>query len=142
MIPNNLKERLDLQEKNHAIRPNDAQAKTGLKELGIDENSEFGLIYRHYYPSNFQSNTSHEFLGDIAEPYNEVLEGTRFAYETWELPGNFIAFTSMQGEGCYLLDRNTGGVWDFDLAEREAFMSGNTPPTWLSFYEFLAWYLS
>lgn len=68
--------------------------------------------------------------------------GTEFIHDMWELPENYIGLTSLQGEGGYLLDKNSGGVWDFDLAQREDFVSGLTPPNWSGFFEFVRWYLS
>ena len=68
--------------------------------------------------------------------------GTEFIHEVWELPENFVAFTSLQGEGGYLLDKDSGGVWDFDLGDWEAFVAGRIPARWAGFFEFITWLLT
>lgn len=71
---------------------------------------------------------SDELICDIAEPTQQIKTGTEFIHEMWELPEKYICFTSLQGEGGYLLDKLSGGVWDFDLSQHDDFVTGKTPP--------------
>jgi hypothetical protein len=48
----------------------------------------------------------------------------------------------LQGEGGYLLDKDSGGVWDFDLGDREAFVAVRIPARWAGFFEFITWLLT
>lgn len=112
-------------------------AACALEKLGIPLDSEFGEIFLNYLPANFQSSVSDEYICDISEPTEQISVGTEFIHEMWELPENYICFTSLQGEGGYLLDKNSGGVWDFDLAQYDDFVSGLTPPRWTGFFDFI-----
>ncbi|MFK3774207.1 SMI1/KNR4 family protein [Pseudomonas sp. NPDC089406] len=113
-----------------------------LHAMGLCEDSEFGQIYKTYKPANFESRVSFEPLYDIAEPSNQILVGTEFIHDTWELPEHYVCFTTLQGEGGYLLDKISGQVFDFDLGAHDAFVAGMVPARWASFFEFLQWYLS
>lgn len=141
MIPNDLKRLIEAQPGNiHRTRKD--LAANALKELGVSLESEFAKVFTEYKPANFKSTMSDEFICDIAEPTQQVKAGTEFIHDMWELPENYICFTSLQGEGGYLLDKHSGGVWDFDLSQHDDFVSGRIPPKWNSFFEFISWYLS
>lgn len=115
---------------------------SALNTLGISPDSEIGEFFLNYAITFFQGSTSRAELLDIIEPDNEIEACTDFIHETWELPDNFISLTGIQGEGCYLYDKNNGEVLDFDLAKRDEFLAGEHELKWKSFFEFLTWYLS
>ncbi|ULT70147.1 SMI1/KNR4 family protein [Pseudomonas sp. BC42] len=123
-------------------RPDTAEVTRALATLGIALDSEFAQIYLACHPADFESRASYEVLMDIDGPSDEILMCTEFIHEVWELPENFVAFTSLQGEGGYLLDKDSGGVWDFDLGDREAFVAGRLPARWAGFFEFITWLLT
>jgi hypothetical protein len=141
MMPPHLVALLEAQP-DYQPRTNIAKATQALNTLGIALDSEFAQVYLTCYPSEFKSRASYEMLCDIAEPTEEVLMGTEFIHEVWELPQNFVAFTSLQGEGGYLLDKDSGGVWDFDLTHWEDFTAGRIPARWSGFFEFITWLLT
>ncbi|EPL04955.1 hypothetical protein [Pseudomonas sp. CF161] len=141
MMPPHLVALLEAQP-DYQPRTDIAKATQALNTLGIALDSEFAQVYLTCYPSEFKSRASYEMLCDIAEPTEEVLMGTEFIHEVWELPQNFVAFTSLQGEGGYLLDKDSGGVWDFDLAHWEDFTAGRIPARWSGFFEFITWLLT
>ncbi|MCU1768450.1 SMI1/KNR4 family protein [Pseudomonas protegens] len=122
--------------------PESTEVTLALEALGIAPDSEFAQIYLACHPADFSSRASDEVLLDIAGPGEEVRMGTEFIHEVWELPENFVAFTSLQGEGGYLLDKDSGGVWDFDLGDWEAFVAGRIPARWAGFFEFITWLLT
>ncbi|MBX8547949.1 SMI1/KNR4 family protein [Pseudomonas cichorii] len=113
-----------------------------LNTLGINLYSEIGEFFLNYVITFFQGSTSSIELLDIVEPSNEIEACTDFIREVWELPDNFISLTGIQGEGCYLYDKNSGEVLDFDLEKRDEFLAGKHQLKWNSFFEFLTWYLS
>ena len=140
MIPEKLRAKVERQRGN-IHRTNPDAVNEALVELGVPLDSEFAEFFREYVITFFISDTSDEQLCDLLSPSKQILLGTEFAHEVWELPENFICFTSCQGEGGYLYDRDTGAVWDFDLADREDFIAGRQKPAWNSFFEFMNWYL-
>jgi len=113
-----------------------------LNTLDISPDSEIGEFFLNYVITFFQGSIPRAELLDIIEPDNEIEAYTDFIHETWELPDNFISLTGIQGEGCYLYDKNNGEVLDFDLAKRDEFLAGERELKWKSFFEFLTWYLS
>lgn len=113
-----------------------------LRMLGIKIDTEFSEFYLAYTVSTFYSRSTGIELLDIAEPSPQIEYVTQFAHEVWELPTNFVCFSSVEGEGGYLYDKNTGKVWDFSLATRQNFIDGKEKPRWNSFFEFMIWYLS
>lgn len=113
-----------------------------LESLKIPLTSEFAEFYIKYCPIDFKSTVSDEYIMDICEPSEQVLAGTQFIHEVWELPTNFICFTSLQGEGGYLLDIEAGSVFDFDLADWDDFTAKKIPARWRTFYEFMTWFLT
>lgn len=141
MIPESLVKLIEAQSDNiHRTRKDLAIA--ALKELGVSLDSEFAELFIEYKPANFKSAVSDEYICDIAEPTPQIMAGTEFIHEMWELPENYICFTSLQGEGGYLFDKHSGMVWDFALSQYDDFISGKIPPKWKGFFEFVTWYLS
>ncbi|BCT31158.1 SMI1/KNR4 family protein [Pseudomonas protegens] len=141
MIPQQLASLIEAQPR-FRPRPDTAEVTRALATLGIALDSEFAQIYLACHPADFESRASYEVLMDIDGPSDEILMCTEFIHEVWELPENFVAFTSLQGEGGYLLDKDSGGVWDFDLGDREAFVAGRLPARWAGFFEFITWLLT
>ncbi|RXU64931.1 SMI1/KNR4 family protein [Pseudomonas protegens] len=141
MIPQQLVSLIEAQPR-FRPRPDTAEVTRALATLGIALDSEFAQIYLACHPADFESRASYEVLMDIDGPSDEIQMCTEFIHEVWELPENFVAFTSLQGEGGYLLDKDSGGVWDFDLGDREAFVAGRLPARWAGFFEFITWLLT
>src|SRR5262245_33245450 len=108
-IPSQLKKLIE-QQPGDRFRTNRAAAERALADLGVPLDSEFAQLYFAYKLMLFRSEVSNEDLRDVAEPNCAVAIGTRFAREVWELPDKYVAFTSMEGEGAYLYDRETGAV--------------------------------
>src|SRR5690606_15170084 len=103
--------------------------------------SEFYEFCAQYCLSSLLSPNSEEALVDVCEPAEEVAIGTKFAHEVWEIPSDYVCFTTCQGEGGFLYSKRTHAVYDFSLSERLYFIE--TPePRWTGFYEFIVWYLS
>jgi hypothetical protein len=140
VIPMQLKKFIEKQA-GDVKRTNRLAAERALCELGVPLDTEFAEFYLNYKITLFHSNVSDEQLCDVAEPSREVAQGTQFVQKVWKLPEQYICFSSIQGEGAYLYDRNTGKVWNFSLASRDAFLAGQEQSGWDCFYDFLLWYL-
>jgi hypothetical protein len=123
------------------IRSDVGAAEAALKKLGIDPRSEYYSFALCYCLGNFFPHALDDWLCEICEPTEEVLAGTSFVHDVWQLPDDFICLTSCQGEGCFLLSRTTGEIFDFSLADREAFLQGAVA-RWPSFFEFMRAYLT
>jgi hypothetical protein len=141
MIPTSLSILVEKQSGN-VHRSNLSAVEFALTELKIPLDSEFAKFFLTYTITLYKSSVSAEQLCDIADPTPEIAFGTRYVHDVWELPEQYICISSIQGEGAYLYDVKTGKVWDFDLASREAFVSGLQRENWNSFYDFMIWYLS
>jgi hypothetical protein len=142
MIPEKLRVQIERQRRGDICRSKPEAVNQALEELGIPLNSEFGDFFREYAVTALDSPGSKDELCDLLEPTKQILDVTEFVHETWKLPENYICFSSGQGEGGYLYDRDTGTVWDFDLADRDDFIAGRHKPAWNSFFEFMNWYLT
>ncbi|WP_347903487.1 SMI1/KNR4 family protein [Pseudomonas purpurea] len=119
-----------------------ASVTEALNRLDIPVNSEFAAFFLRYQVTFYESNSSYIELSNLGGPSHEIEMATGFIHEVWELPENFICLTGVQGEGCYVYDKHSGEVVDFDLAQRDAFLAGETALRWKSFFAFLTWYLS
>ncbi|QTT83333.1 SMI1/KNR4 family protein [Pseudomonas chlororaphis] len=141
MIPSHLIKLIEKQP-GDIYRDNKDSVIDALNTLNISLDSEIGEFFLNYAITFFQGNTLNTELLDIVDPSNEIEACTNFIHEVWELPEDFISLTGIQGEGCYLYDKNSGEVLDFDLAKRDEFLAGEHQLKWNSFFEFLTWYLS
>jgi hypothetical protein len=141
MIPRHLKALIERQ-MGDFLRADRGAAEAALNGLGIPLDSEIAEFFLTHQISQFSSDVSDEQLCDVAEPSEEICAGTQFIRDVWELPEQYVCLTSAQGEGAYLYERSTGGVWDFNLSSREKFLAGKENARWNSFFEFLTWYLT
>lgn len=141
MIPDKLTSLVEHQKGNiHRTAPEAVDKE--LDALCIPRDSEFGQFFRSYVITFFPSDVSDEELCDLISPTPQISAGTKYVHSVWELPERYVCLTSIQGEGAYLYDRETGSVWDFDLASRDDFLAGKQNPRWTTFFDFVIWYLS
>lgn len=138
MIPEKLANLIESQP-GDIFRTDRAAAAAVLESLGIDPDCELSRFFLTYQITVFRSKSSYEMLCDIDN--DEISTGTDFIHEVWELPEKYICLTTCQGEGCYLYDKSTGKVLDFDLGERAQFLDGDIKTEWPGFFDFLTWYL-
>ena len=142
MIPKALRDKIEQHRSGDIDRTYPDAVNEALEALGIPLDSEFGDFFREYAVTSLASPGDKAELRDLLEPTTQIMHVTQFVHEVWELPENYICLSSVQSEGAYLYDRDTGAVWDFDLADREDFIAGRQKPAWNSFFEFMNWYLS
>jgi hypothetical protein len=141
MIPENIHALAKKNRLGDIERSNVDAAKKALQRLGIFAESQLHEFCVAYCLSSLLSPFAEEQLVDICEPTEEVAVSTNFAHEVWELPNEYICFTSCQGEGGFLYSMRTHAVYDFSLSERTQFLVA-PEPKWSNFYKFIEWYLS
>ena len=112
-----------------------------LKELGIPSDSEFYEFYSTYYGRNLNYRGGASPIVDPSPPQKSLLRTAFFAREVWEVPEQYILFSTGEGEGGYLYNKEDGTVWDFDLGEQKL-LGTDALRHWHSFYEFMVWYLT
>ena len=112
-----------------------------LKELGIPADSEFYEFYSTYYGRNLNYRGGASPIVDPSPPQKSLLRTAFFAREVWEVPEQYILFSTGEGEGGYLYNKEDGTVWDFTLGEQKL-LGTNALRHWHSFYEFMVWYLT
>lgn len=112
-----------------------------LNELGIPEHSEFFEFYSTYYGGDLDHREGASVMVDAIIPQKSLLRTAFFAHEVWEVPEQYILFSTGEGEGGYLYNKDDGTVWDFNLGEQKL-LGTDALPHWNSFYEFMVWYLT
>jgi hypothetical protein len=101
------------------------------------------------------SEASYEQLEDVVVP---VLDGqprvdaepldapvgmaTSFVREVWDVPARFICLTTTERDGAYLYDSVSGAIYDFSLNQQKELPEGTLSTRWISFFQFIRWYLS
>ena len=112
-----------------------------LKELGIPSDSEFYEFYSTYYARDLRNRSGASPIVDSSPPQKSLLRTAFFAREVWEVPEQYILFSTGEGEGGYLYNKDDGTVWDFNLGEQKL-LGTDALRHWHSFYEFMVWYLT
>lgn len=108
-----------------------------LLSLGVRPDSEFYELYTKY------------FLGSLIGSYSELVDpcspdsfdGAIMAHEYWDIPKNYILFTTGEGEGGYFYNTEDNSVWDCGLGEQHL-LGTDQLKHWSSFYKFMVWYLT
>jgi|GEM_PF-2320969 len=100
--------------------------------LAIDEQSELGSFYLHY--GAFCVSGWYE-LNEI----ESIKEWTEYAHEELEVPFEYLALTSNEGQGMALFNRNSGEVFDVEYGKFEDLKKGTLTPIASSFVGFLHW---
>jgi len=118
-----------------------AEFRASLDKIGIPKDSEFYNFYSHYFTQGLIRAESAPEMADYVEPDDALKIFVAFAHESWQMPKNYILFTSWSSEGGYLYNILDNTVWDFDLGKREL-LGTDKMHHWNSFYEFLVWYLT
>lgn len=116
------------------------EASAALHDLGVRKNSEFYDFYMKYFGRALISKKSYLEMIDPC-PSNDMQLTTEMAHSVWNIPESYILFTTGEGEGGYLYNKDNETVWDFTLGEQE-FLGTDKMRHWNSFYEFLEWYLT
>ncbi len=141
MIPTRLEE-LCSRQAGDGGRDDAACVAEELENLGIAADSEFAQVASAYNLAMLsKGGASLEQLIDPCWPIRDMASAAEFAHSQWQIPSNFVPFTTLEGEGAYLLDTATGKIWDFALQRRDEFCSGSQMPMFEGFFEFLMWYL-
>ncbi|SUD90599.1 hypothetical protein [Psychrobacter phenylpyruvicus] len=114
-----------------------AETEDILLKYGVKKESGFFKLYTKYFLRHLDC---HCGADEIVDPLPPQGFSVNFAHEVWQVPKNYILFSTGEGEGGYLYNTEDDSVWDFNLGEQQQLIDG-TLPHWNSFYEFMEWYL-
>jgi hypothetical protein len=117
------------------------EAVSTLSKLGIPQNSEFFEFFSNYYGSDLTRRCGASPLVDPAPPQKYLLHAAFVGHDAWEVPEQYILFSTGEGEGGYLYNKEDGTVWDYYVGKQEL-LGTDALPHWNSFYEFMVWYLT
>ena len=114
------------------------EAKNILLNYGVKEDSGFFKIYTKYLlgSTSYRSGAS-----EIVDPLPPQGFSAKMAHDYWDVPKNYILFSTGEGEGGYFYNIEDDSVWDFNIGQLQQLADG-TLPHWNSFYEFMIWHLS
>ena len=112
-----------------------------LDELNVPKNSEFYEFYSTYYGQNLNYRSGASPIVDPSPPQNYLLHAAFVGHDAWEVPEQYILFSTGEGEGGYLYNKDDGTVWDYYVGKQEL-LGTDALPHWNSFYEFMVWYLT
>ena len=112
-----------------------------LDKLNVPKNSEFYEFYSTYYGRNLNYRSGASPIVDPSPPQNYLLHAAFVGHDAWEVPEQYILFSTGEGDGGYLYNKDDGTVWDFNLGEQKL-LGTDALPHWNSFYEFMVWYLT
>ncbi len=115
-----------------SVRNNNAETREHLKILFVEEDSELGKFYLNY--GSYCVRGWYE-LNEI----EEIGNWTEYARDELGVSSEFLALTSIEGQGITLLNRNTGEVYDIEYGQFEDLKEGKIEPIATSFNGFLEW---
>jgi hypothetical protein len=116
-----------------------AEYKKALGALGISEQSDFGKFLLHAEDGpNFawKSDTFHQLCWHALNT-NYLMRFSDITRNVFEIPGELVQFSSLEGGGTYLYDPSTGVIYLAQLGKSES-VSGmrNVSKRWESFNSF------
>lgn len=114
------------------------ETKAILIEFGVQKNSGFFKLYTKYFLRFLNSRSGAD---EIVDPLPPQGFSAKMAHDYWDVPNNYILFSTGEGEGGYLYNIENDSVWDFQIGQLQQLADG-TLPHWDSFYDFMIWYLS
>jgi hypothetical protein len=103
-----------------------------LTQLGLDLNSEIAYLYLNYGSGSVRGWYE---LNEI----EQIRSATTYAHLELDVPENFLALTSIEGQGITLFDKESGAIFDVEFGEFEELTSGKLLPIANSVSEFLLW---
>ncbi len=135
MLPSDVREWLESHR--HAgysshVRSNRSRTLEKLIKLGIPAHSELAELYLDHGPAACRG------WYDLCEA-DELERMTEFAHQELGVPANFVALTSIEGQGVTLYDCNSGTVYDVSYGQFADLEAGRLSPLALSVVDFLRW---
>ena len=140
MIPVDIVKRMS-EQPGRVDRDDADEAERHLRALGFRGDTEVVRFFRRYSAAGVMGTASSEELLDPASPTPQLEAVNAFVRDVYEVPARFVCLSSAEGEGFYLVDVNTGVVFDVGVEDLDELESGRIDPRWPSFFDFLRWYL-
>jgi hypothetical protein len=142
-IPADLRKLCELREGDIYYNKADAKsARLAMDKLGVHSASEFYAFFSTFVIENMHSDHDNECLSPITSFDGEPSGAILFAHETWDMPNRYIALTTLEGEGGYFYDNETGAVIDYENGGLEDLLRGNVKIINSTLFGFMRWFLS
>lgn len=114
------------------VKANRARTVACLEQLGVGATCDLAWTYLNF--GAFPVRGWYE-LNEI----DSIAEWTEYSRVELGVPPDYIALTSVEGQGITLYNLKTEAVHDVEFGQFEMLINGNLPPTARSFVEFLQW---
>ena len=108
------------------------ETRTVLDHLGVLHESEVGYFYLNYGPSAVRGWYE---LNEV----DQIQDCTDYVRGEFDVPDEYLALKSMEGQGVVLYHRCSQAVYDVDFGRFDDLISGSLPPITDSFSGFLSW---
>jgi hypothetical protein len=118
-----------------------AAVENGLAKLGIASNTQLANFFTTY-SAHLLGGRHYKELLDPASPPDEMIDQTKYVHENLDIPLDFVALTSHEGEGMLLYEKSSGAVFDIGYEDIDQLVSGALQAKWPSFDAFLQTYYS
>lgn len=94
-----------------------------LLEYGVKKDSGFFKLYTKYFLRFLNSRSGVDEIVDPLPTRSFILR-VKFAHEVWEVPKNYILFSTGEGEGGYLYNIEDDSVWNFNIGQLQQLADG------------------
>ena len=117
------------------VKSSQAEVRQDLRRLEIAETTEFAEFYLRFGAYSvrgwYELNEMHK-----------VWDWTQFVRKEFGVPSNYVALTSIEGQGVTLYNRDTEQVFDVELGHFDKLTDGTLLPVATTFSDFLKWCMS
>ena len=103
-----------------------------LDRLGLAPDSELGFFYLNYGATSVRGWYE---LNEI----DQIQDSTDYVHRELDVPKEYLALTSIEGQGVVLYHRGTQAVQDVAFGQFDDLMAGSLDPVADSFCGFLSW---
>ena len=100
------------------------ETKAILIEFGVQKNSGFFKLYTKYF---LRSLNCRYGASEIVDPLPPQGFSAKMAHDYWDVPINYILFSTGEGEGGYLYNIEDDSVWDFQMGQHQQLADGTLP---------------
>ncbi len=84
----------------------------------------FFKLYTKYFLRFLNSRSG---AGEIVDPLPPQSFSAKMAHDYWDVPNNYILFSTGEGEGGYLYNIENDSVWDFQIGQLQQLADGTLP---------------
>ena len=92
------------------------ETKAILIQFGVQKNSGFFKLYTKYFLRSLNCRSG---ASEIVDPLPPQGFSAKMAHDYWDVPINYILFSTGEGEGGYLYNIEDDSVWDFQMGQHQ-----------------------